>query len=81
MLLSEFKQGDPDDLQSETRIYLDEHTTDIVCYQYMFNGPNVISIDTVTMPIKEFASITKVALRAYGMLWLKSAAGETDEKL
>tara|TARA_R110000824_G_scaffold256033_3_gene444960 strand:+ start:755 stop:1018 length:264 start_codon:yes stop_codon:yes gene_type:complete len=80
MLLYEFKQYHPSSSgestlprkETETRIYLDEETTDIIFYQYLFEGPKVLSIDSVTIPIRQLAKLSKIALAAYASIWINS---------
>tara|TARA_Y100000310_G_C20566530_1_gene755765 strand:+ start:964 stop:1227 length:264 start_codon:yes stop_codon:yes gene_type:complete len=80
MLLYEFKQYHPNNSgestlprkETETRIYLDEETTDIIFYQYLFEGPKVLDISSVTIPIRQLANLSKMALTAYASIWINS---------
>ena len=78
MLLYEFLQKHPASAHSkkaretETRVYFDEETADVIIYQYLFEGPEVLYTNSVTIPIKQIATLSKLALSAYVSMFANS---------
>lgn len=76
MLIHEFKQlhilrylevgaKDYEGEETETRIYFDEETRNIIFYQYKYKGDKVIDTNCVEIPIRQFAVVTKEVLKTY----------------
>ena len=51
--------------ETETRIYFDEETRNVIFYQYKYKGDQVIDINCVEMPVRQFAITTKEVLKPY----------------
>tara|TARA_R110000824_G_scaffold68520_1_gene177153 strand:+ start:761 stop:1030 length:270 start_codon:yes stop_codon:yes gene_type:complete len=51
--------------ETETRIYFDEETKNVIFYQYKYKGDKVIDTNCVEIPIRQFAITTKEVLKPY----------------
>ena len=51
--------------ETETRVYLDEETTEIIIYQYKFKSDKVIDINSVHLTLRQFAILTKDIFKTY----------------
>jgi len=51
--------------ETETRIYFDEETRNVIFYQYKYKGDKVIDTNCVEMSIRQFAITTKEVLKPY----------------
>ena len=49
-----------------------EDSSEVVLYQYMYDGDKVIGNHCVSIPIKEFASITKLVFGSYMLSKMES---------
>ena len=76
MLIHEFRQlhilryldagsKDYDGEETETRIYFDEETRNVIFYQYKYKGSQVIDTNCVEIPVRQFAITTKEVLKPY----------------
>ena len=51
--------------ETETRIYFDEETRNVIFYQYKYKGDKVIDTNCVEMPVRQFAITTTEVLKPY----------------
>jgi|LULM01.1.fsa_nt_gb hypothetical protein len=71
MLIHEFKDTH-NQIDIETRVYLDMQTKSITCYQYKFKKDKVLDINCINVPMNEFGILTKSALKSYLLLFQKN---------
>ena len=64
MLIYEFTQDD-NNIDSETRVYIHRENSEVELYQYHFKDEDVIDINCVRIPIKQFAQLTHDILKSY----------------
>lgn len=67
MLIHEFKETS-NHIDTETRVYLDTETKNIICYQYRFSEDKVLDANCTLIPLKEFGKLSKLALQSYILL-------------
>ena len=72
MLLDRLKQKYGGGKETETTIYFHEGSAEVVLYQYMYEGDKVIGNHCITIPIKDFASITKLVFGSYMLYMMES---------
>tara|TARA_B100000745_G_scaffold287764_1_gene224695 strand:- start:672 stop:890 length:219 start_codon:yes stop_codon:yes gene_type:complete len=64
MLIYEFIQ-DGNNVNTETRVYIDKTTSEVVYYQYLFKDDIIVSTNCVRIPIKTFGKLTHDILKFY----------------
>jgi hypothetical protein len=64
MLIQEFIQ-DGNNVNAETRVYIDKTTSEVVVYQYLFKDDIIVSTNCVRIPIKTFGELTHDILKFY----------------
>ena len=72
MLLDKFKTKYGNRKETETTAYFHEDSAEVVLYQYMYDGDKVIGNHCITIPIKDFASITKLVFSSYMLSKMES---------
>ena len=72
MLLDKFKTKYGNNKETETTAYFHEESAEVVLYQYMYEGDKVIGNHCITIPIKDFASITKLVFGSYMLYKMES---------
>ena len=72
MLLDKFKTKYGNNKETETTAYFHEESAEVVLYQYMYEGDKVIGNHSITIPIKEFADITKLVFGSYMLSKMES---------
>ena len=72
MLLDRFRKKYGRGKETETKIYFNEGSAEVVLYQYMYEGDKVIGNHCITIPIKDFASITKLVFGSYMLSKMES---------
>ena len=72
MLLDRFRKKYGRGKETETTAYFHEDSSEVVLYQYMYDGDKVIGNHCVSIPIKEFASITKLVFVSYMLSKMES---------
>ena len=72
MLLDRFRKKYGRGKETETTAYFHEDSSEVVLYQYMYDGDKVIGNHCVSIPIKEFASITKLVFSSYMLSKMES---------
>jgi len=64
MLIQEFIK-DENNINVETRVYIDKEVSEVVFYQYLFKEDIIISTSCVRIPIKTFGQLTHDILKFY----------------
>ena len=64
MLTHEFKETHKG-IETETRIYLDIDSKDVILYQYRFYKDKVLDTNCVHIPIQQFGTLTKSVLKSF----------------
>tara|TARA_B100001013_G_C24428229_1_gene370699 strand:- start:258 stop:488 length:231 start_codon:yes stop_codon:yes gene_type:complete len=64
MLIQEFIEEE-NNVNTETRVYIDKTTSEVVLYQYLFKEDVIISTSCVRMPMKIFGKLTHDILKFY----------------
>ena len=72
MLLDRFRKKYGRGKETETTAYFHEDSSEVVLYQYMYDGDKVIGNHCITIPIKDFASITKLVFGSYMLSKMES---------
>ena len=72
MLLDRLKQKYGGGKETESSFYFDEGSAEVVLYQYMYDGDKVIGNHCISIPIKEFADITKLVFGSYMLSKMES---------
>lgn len=67
MLIQEFKQSH-NNIDIETRVYLDIESKNVIIYQYKFCHDEVLDTNCVYIPIRQFSSLAKKTLQSYILL-------------
>jgi len=67
MLIQEFKQSH-NNIDIETRVYLDIESKNVIIYQYKFCHDKVLDTNCVHIPIMQFGILTKKTLQYYLLL-------------
>ena len=64
MLIQEFIQ-DENNINVETRVYIDKAVSEVALYQYIFKEDIIISTSCVRIPIKTFGQLAHDILKIY----------------
>ena len=64
MLIQEFIEEE-NNVNTETRVYIDKTTSEVELYQYIFKEDIIISTSCVRIPIKTFGELTHDILKFY----------------
>ena len=64
MLVHEFKEIRKG-VETETRIYLDIESMDVILYQYRFYKDKVLDTNCIHIPIQKFGAMTKGVLKSF----------------
>ena len=72
MLLDRFGKKYGRGKETETTAYFHEDSSEVVLYQYMYDGDKVIGNHCITIPIKEFADVTKLVFSSYMLSKMES---------
>ena len=72
MLLDRFRKKYGHGKETETTAYFHEDSAEVILYQYMYDGDKVIGNHSITIPIKEFADITKLVFGSYMLSKMES---------
>ena len=72
MLLDRFRKKYGRGKETETTAYFHEDSAEVILYQYMYDGDKVIGNHSITIPIEEFASITKLVFGSYMLSKMES---------
>jgi hypothetical protein len=65
MLLHKFTETYKSGLETETKSYFDIKNGEVTLYQYTYRDSHIIGNSCVTIPIEQFASITKLVFGVY----------------
>ena len=72
MLLDRFRKKYGRRKETETTVYFHEDSSEVILYQYMYEGDKVIGNHSITIPSKEFADITKLVFGYYMLSKMES---------
>ena len=64
MLIQEFIEEE-NNVNTETRVYIDKAVSEVALYQYIFKEDIIISTSCVRIPIKTFGQLTHDILKIY----------------